>query len=148
MARLVRPYRPQPSGNVRRGIPGLGYAAGHQSLKYRSGVMGHPRTVEQSDRYWRQAAVERLRGMGIKLNRFRQNAEGVASEIRRIEPAYRGGDPNLVIRAWMGAAAAPKVEVQRRTYAPSAAMRFAALRSQQAEPSLKALGSTSVRSYP
>ncbi|RIQ51039.1 hypothetical protein D0843_11145 [Bordetella avium] len=110
--------------------------------------MGHPRTVEQSDRYWRQAAVERLRGMGIKLNRFRQNAEGVASEIRRIESAYRGGDPNLVIRAWMGAAAAPEAEVQRRIYTPSAAMRFVALRSQQAEPSLKALGSPSVRSYP
>ncbi|WP_025516796.1 hypothetical protein [Bordetella trematum] len=110
--------------------------------------MAHPRTAEQSDRYWRQAAVERLRGMGIKLNRYRQNTEGVAAEIRRIEPAYRGGDSSMVIRAWMGAAAAPRAEVAHRPLALSPAMRFAAARSRLAEPSLKGLGASSAREYP
>lgn len=100
--------------------------------------MAHPRTAEDSDNYWRRAAVERLRQMGISVHRFRQNAEGVASAIRLIEPKFRGGDPNLVIRAWMGAVARPKQLPTVRPYVPSALMRFMADRAKD-QPVMHAL---------
>lgn len=64
--------------------------------------MALPRTVEESNKQMRLAAIKRLREEhGVTLSKKRRGDDGVAAAIREVEPSLRSEDPVVLIRAWV-----------------------------------------------
>lgn len=64
--------------------------------------MAIPRSVEDSNKLMRNAAIERLRlEFGVKVTKHNSCAPRIALEIQRVEPSLQSGDPMTLIRAWM-----------------------------------------------
>lgn len=64
--------------------------------------MALPRSMEDSNKQMRTAAIERLRSEhGVVLDKKRRGSEGIADAIRLIEPSLQSDDPMVLIRAWV-----------------------------------------------
>lgn len=64
--------------------------------------MALPRSVEDSNKQMRTAAIERLRSeYGVVLDKKRRGPDGIADAIRQIEPTLQSDDSMLLIRAWV-----------------------------------------------
>lgn len=102
-----------------------------------------PRNIQDSARLMRAAAIEKLRrDHGMTISRFRRSSPDIAKLITMVEPRL-SGDPDMVIRAWLGVKPAQAAVPARlidtgRPYVMSAAMRAAAERA-SGQPPLQAL---------
>lgn len=64
--------------------------------------MALPRSVEDSNKQMRTAAIERLRvEFGLKLSKHNRCSTRIADAIRQVEPGLDAADPMLLIRAWV-----------------------------------------------
>lgn len=64
--------------------------------------MALPRSIEDSNKQMRTAAIERLRSEhGLVLDKKRRGPEGIADAIRLVEPSLQSDDPMILIRAWV-----------------------------------------------
>ncbi|CAB3653888.1 hypothetical protein LMG26685_02896 [Achromobacter mucicolens] len=64
--------------------------------------MALPRSIEDSNKQMRTAAIERLRAEhGVVLDKKRRGAEGIADAIRAVEPSLQSDDAMVLIRAWV-----------------------------------------------
>jgi len=103
-----------------------------------------PRTVADSEKMMRSAAVARLRDCGVVLNTHRRHPQGIADAIRMLCPQYEDtGNPMSIIRAWLGdrpdgTVRANEIVSTGRPYVMSAALRAAAERA-AVQPPLQAL---------
>ncbi|OAE52863.1 hypothetical protein A7J71_18005 [Achromobacter insolitus] len=97
--------------------------------------MALPRSIEDSDKQMRTAAIERLRTeFGVKLSKHNRCSTRIVDAIRQLEPHLQSENPMLLIRAWVGLK--PSDVVPGRLAAPSdrpyvmdAGMRIAAERA-------------------
>lgn len=64
--------------------------------------MAIPRSIEDSDKQMRNAAIERLRvEYGVKITKHNNCAPRIAEAIRQVEPGLQSTDPMTLIRAWV-----------------------------------------------
>lgn len=63
--------------------------------------MALPRSMEDANKQMRNAAVEKLRGEGVRLAKGERTACSIARKIREIEPDLHSDDPMVIIRAWV-----------------------------------------------
>lgn len=63
--------------------------------------MALPRSMEDANKQMRNAAVEKLRGEGVRLPKGERTACSIARKIREIEPRLHSDDPMVIIRAWV-----------------------------------------------
>jgi len=64
--------------------------------------MAIPRSVEDSNKQMRRAAVERLRvEFGVKISTHNNCAPRIADAIRKVEPGLQSSDPMTLILAWV-----------------------------------------------
>ena len=64
--------------------------------------MALPRSVEDSNKQMRIAAIERLRvEFGVNLTKHGRCSTRVADAIRQVDPGLDAADPMLLIRAWV-----------------------------------------------
>lgn len=64
--------------------------------------MAIPRSVEDSTKQMRNAAIDRLRSQyGVKITKHSSCATRIAEEIHRVDPNLPAGEAMTVIRAWV-----------------------------------------------
>lgn len=109
--------------------------------------MALPRSVEDSNKQMRTAAIERLRvEFGVKLTKHNRCSTRIAEAIRQVEPALQSDDPMLLIRAWVGLKPSDVVPGRQahetgRPYTFDSQMRHAASRV-QGMPKLMSMSSS------
>jgi len=97
--------------------------------------MALPRSVEDSNKQMRAAAIERLRTeFGVKLTKHNRCSTRIADAIRQVEPGLDAADPMLLIRAWVALKPSEVVPGRQlmetgRPYSLDARMRQAAQRA-------------------
>lgn len=64
--------------------------------------MAIPRSVEDSNKQMRNAAIDRLRSQyGVKITKHSSCATRIAEEIHKVDPSLPTGEAMTVIRAWV-----------------------------------------------
>jgi predicted oxidoreductase len=64
--------------------------------------MAIPRSVEDSNKQMRNAAIDRLRSQyGVKITKHSSCATRIAEEIHKVDPSLPAGEAMTVIRAWV-----------------------------------------------
>lgn len=97
--------------------------------------MALPRSVEDSNKQMRTAAIQRLRTeFGVRLSKHNRCSTRIADAIRQVEPGLDAADPMLLIRAWVAIKPSEVVPGRQlletgRTYTLDAHMRQAAQRA-------------------
>lgn len=97
--------------------------------------MALPRSIEDSNKQMRTAAIERLRAeFGVKLSKHNRCSTRIAEAIRQVEPGLQSDDAMLLIRSWVGLKPSDVVPgrltaANTRPYVMDAGMRLAAERA-------------------
>lgn len=109
--------------------------------------MALPRSIEDSNKRMRTAAIERLRSdFGVRLSKHDRSSTRIADAIRQVDPSLEVADPMLLIRAWVAvkpSEAVPGRQITEtgRPYTLDAHMRQAVQRASH-QPPLIAMSSS------